>query len=248
MDVKRQEIEALVKKATNEVLGKLGYINEQNLTSSSRDKKKDKGVLVIVPQYVVSLDEFLKYISKKYPTYEITLAVHGKIDEQEVKRLCKSEIYHIENEDSRLEIQKRFSSFSDILCISPGIKQMETIVQGDERCFITNLFIRGLLSSKRVQVLVEYNVNDMKNNLLTKKIKELLSTIEGLGAAVNTINSRHLEPSLVTTGKTKLVTQDDIDNMWKNGIKQLEAGKGCIITPLAKDRAREIGLSINYKL
>jgi hypothetical protein len=41
----------------------------------------------------------------------------------------------------------------------------------------------------------------------------------------------------------KLITQKDIEDIYKSGTKEIFCEKGCIITPLAKDRAKEMGVN-----
>jgi len=47
----------------------------------------------------------------------------------------------------------------------------------------------------------------------------------------------------VTVHSKQLITQREVEDFYKSGTKEILCEKGCIITPLARDAAREMGIN-----
>lgn len=44
----------------------------------------------------------------------------------------------------------------------------------------------------------------------------------------------------------ELVVERDVEDLYASGVREVQCMKGCIVTPLAKDKARELGISLVF--
>jgi len=61
-----------------------------------------------------------------------------------------------------------------------------------------------------------------------------------------TVKAEPNEYKTVLKNKNELIVEKDVEDLYSSGIREIQCVKGCIITPLAKDRARELGISIIF--
>lgn len=229
MDLKANELEALVRKVAGDVLSKVVI----------------QPILILVPLYVINLQKYLEHLDGKHPGNGMVLACMNNVKESIPGMKQVVNVVDISGGSSSQSILDGFDSYSAVYCISPGIKLMENITRYNDTGFIENLMIYSLIHGKPAGILTDYDAKNLPGGV-SKKVREITSLITGMGITVENIRREKGEPpDQPVKGKGReLITEKDIDTMYKNGIKQILSANGCIITPLAKDRARELGVTI----
>ncbi|MFE8700874.1 hypothetical protein ACFYKX_09625 [Cytobacillus sp. FJAT-54145] len=94
-----------------------------------------------------------------------------------------------------------------------------------------------------LQKLLDVNGKTHRYPNYIKKIVTFKETVEGFGVnfqSVNTLKAFKMQDSQILK---KLITQEDIENLVG---KRLTVKPRTIITPLAKDKARELGIEIYF--
>lgn len=251
MELKGNELEALVKKVTGDVLGRIMIQPADETGRVGAGPKPDPRLLVLVPRYIINLQKYLEYLADKHPGNVLVFGCMGRINEsvQGMKQVV--DIVDISDESSSRGILDGFDSFGAVYCVSPGIKLLDSIAQYNDTGFIENLMIHSVLHQKPAGILTDYDAGNLPGGI-SKKVRDLKAAIIDMGIKIYTIGSKSevsLNQSSPVDSSSKgkgreLITEKDIDAMYKNGIRQIRIANGCIITPLAKDRAKEVGITI----
>lgn len=242
MEQRAQELDLLIKKVTTEVINNLMGQRAQTEKNNAVSMKDAKQMLLLVPAIALNLCETIKYAENRYSGYFLTVGTLSM--DEEISLQKGNHILNLNEEDSRENLVKTINNFDTICFLSPGLKQMEAIVEGDDSEFCERLMIYFLLHKKKVGIILDYDVQHLPSNNFTKKIKHLIGAISDIGIFVDVLGQEEEKKAEILGKENKLITEKDVEDISRRGIKEINCEKGCIVTPLAKDRAREIGINI----
>jgi hypothetical protein len=190
----------------------------------------------------MNLDESVKQIENIYCDCELSIASYKKTDAIKVRHA--KEIYDLNGELARDNLANNINKYEEIIFLSPELKQMRALVEDDDSGFLENLVIYSLLHRKKTVFLFDYDVQALPANSFGKKIKDLLGSISEMGISIEVLKSdKEKKSDAVTVRCKQLITERDVEDFYKSGTKEILCEKGCIITPLARDAAREMGVN-----
>jgi hypothetical protein len=129
---------------------------------------------------------------------------------------------------------------ANVALLTPRLKLIESIADGDDENFVGFLTIRSLLWGRRVSVVLDFEPPAFKRNTFFEKVADIVEVLEGIGIDVISYDCSY-EPSEVRS----LITEADVVEEWKKGRGEVLSAAGGIITPSARDKARELGVKIN---
>lgn len=141
--------------------------------------------------------------------------------------------------DMLLEHMDMFESL-ELYC--PSINLIKSVVSGDEENLFSKIVIYFLLNGKRVIFYLPYDFSKLPDGAFSLTLKRLLSDVTDMGASLTDLHAVHSGQAVEDMG---IVTEDMVLKMFENGTRSIEASKGTIVTPLAKDKAKELGVAIN---
>jgi hypothetical protein len=241
MKLSEIELEALIKKTTAEVV-KRALQQSQTVSFQDVSMSKIKQLLLIIPVNVINLNELVNQIENKYCDWQLSIASFKKTDA--IKFKIAKEIYDLNGELARDNLANNINQYEEILFLSPELTQMRALVEGDDSGFLENLVIYSLLHKKKIVFLFDYEVQALPANSIGKKIKDLLGSISEMGVLIEVLrHGKEKNSDAVTVHSKQLITERDVEDFYKSGTRELLCEKGCIITPLAKDAAREMGVN-----
>lgn len=242
MEPREQELDSLIKKVATEVINKImmqpGHMEKIIDTSKPCEKK----MLLLIPAYVMNLHEFIKHAQNRYSEYDLTVGTFSKVEESSLQQVKL--VLNLDEEVSIEKLSRVINDFDTVCFLSPGLKQMEAIAEGNDSGFCEGLMIYFLLHKKKTIILVDYDVQHLPSNNFTKKVKSLLVSISDMGICIDILGQEEEKKVEILGKANKLITEKDVEDICRSGIKEIRCEKGCIITPLAKDRAKEIGINI----
>lgn len=244
MESKYNELELMIKNITSEVVG--AVLNQSDGQAPLRDLAavKNKLLFVLIPELAGDLQKFIECINERYSGYELVFGTRGNIDLQGLKQV--KETINIDDEPSRQRLNRMINKFDAACLILPEIMVLKAIAEGDDRDFTEKLIIYLVLHGKDTGIILDYDIESLPSSSLTRRLKELLVSIKSMGIFVSLLCSSHDEENIVTVQKGKrLITEKDVEEMFRNGINTLNIGNECIITPMAKDKANELKMKVN---
>ncbi|MHB1394528.1 MAG: hypothetical protein ACYCYE_15940 [Clostridia bacterium] len=207
----------------------------------SEKEIESKQLLLFISDMTMNICEWIKYIKNSYSGYELTLAAFRKVDDINLQHV--KQILNLNEEAARENLTSTINKFDELCFLSPGLKQMQALVVGDDSGYFESLVIYSLLHKKKTVFLLDYKVDNLPSNSFTRKIKSLLGSISEMGIFVDILGQAIEKETEIPLKHKKLITQKDVEDIYKSGTKEIFCEKGCIITPLAKDRAKEMGVN-----
>jgi hypothetical protein len=247
------ELEELIKKTTAEVVNRA--LKSQAVSFKDLSMPMLKQLLLIIPANVINLNVAIRQIEKRYSDYEIYIASYKRTDT--IKFQFAKEIYDLNDEPQRDKLANNINKYEEIIVLSPELTQMRALIEGDDSGFIENLLIYSLLHKKKTVFLFNYDMKAVPYNSFGKKIKDLLASISEMGVLIESLRhdevkksdveslrtDREKKSDAVTVQSKQLITEDQVVDFYKSGRKEILCEKGCIITPLARDAAYEMGVN-----
>ncbi len=127
-----------------------------------------------------------------------------------------------------------------IVLLAPKLGLMERIAMGDDSGFVEQVVIRSLLWGRRVAVLLDFAPPRFKRNTFFEKVATTAQTLEDMGAVILTYKCASKEGA----EGLSLVTEGDVTAAVRSGKTEIRCATGAIVTPAAKDAAREANIKI----
>lgn len=147
-----------------------------------------------------------------------------------------------ENVDTQQEkeaIAGRLGSFERIVIVTPPLWLMGAIARGDDTVYPAMLAIRPLLWGREVTMALDFEAPKSRRSPAFARIAEDISAIEWMGAKLVYL------PQENKKGEPKeLVTEQDVKDASKTESRLIKIKPGAIVTQLAQDTAKELGVTI----
>jgi hypothetical protein len=233
MDLKPLELEALIRKIAKDAVDKVLIKPEGPEVKAEEPVDCGRRLLVLVPGLTAQLQASLKHIERSLPDYRPTVEFFEGLDTAE--------------DACRKRIIKNIDNFDAVVCISPGIKQMEAIARCDDTGFLERLVLFFILHSKPASLLLDFDVRMIRSNTFSKRMSSLMESIREMGITVDMCRSNTGGTETCASVEKSLVTEKSLQDLWNTGVREISCGRGCVITPLARDKANELGMNIVYK-
>lgn len=152
----------------------------------------------------------------------------------------KEKTYDIEESGEPFVLDK-VASAADLVLLTPKIGLMERIAMGEDEGFIEHLLTRSLLWGRRVTMLLDFTPPRFKRNTFFEKIATTIAALEDMGVRIVSYRCA-TQKDIRGLG---LVTEQEVLAAHKQNKKELFCMAGALVTPLAKDKAKELGIAIH---
>lgn len=228
----------------------LGALIRQSVARAVREEWKAppwpaedgrKKILVLVPEPVVGLRKYLDELSKKHAGCLAFVCAPPDVwmeASDAIRRL------DIRDETAQAQVMDHLCDFQRVYVAQPGFTLLDQTVRCAEESFTVRIVLAALLRKIDVVYSFDYNPFQTDGSVLFRKMEQLARSVRDLRIEVAFPGSDCRRPEIEKNVRDGLITQQDVDEMWKAGIREFRKGGGCIVTPLAKDRIRELGLRV----
>ncbi len=224
----QDKLKLLVSKITEQVIGSM-----EKTDSGDSDLTSD--TLVIFPAFVSSVPLFLSYLEATYPN--ATYVTFQEID-------FSGNTFKTINVATKEECQKLMASleyYKNIVLAASPISLLKRIANGEDVEFIEQVMTRAILCEKRVSALLDFKLPTLTQGTFFENLAGTLDDLKDMG--VDIISLRQSDK--VTVKALTLVTEAEVIQAHKKGKNIIKFAAGAIVTPLARDKAKELGISID---
>ncbi len=212
----------------------IGRIAEQVLHRMLGPEKTEAGALVLAPTFVPDAGPMKEYLKEKYKD-NVTIAGEGAaVLGGEFKTIS------IETQQERQRLMGSLKNYKDIVLATPPLWMLKNIAAGDDRGFLEQAVMRSLLWEKKVSVVLDFGKPKFRRGTFFENLSDALSAIEEMGAGVVSLKLSVGKPE----GELPLVTEAEVTDAHKQGKERIRCTAGAIVTPLARDMAKELGVEI----
>lgn len=185
---------------------------------------KANDILVLIPDYV-STDIAFQLDDR------VCVAGYESKSPEELK---DKSFLNAANEDIRIWLMQMVNTVKEVRIISPSLSFYRYLSELDDTGFFVDLVLRFMSVGANIEI-----DSGLLKTRIPQQSKAWLKAVSGMGIK---IKYRKL-PSTLTDEKP-LVVADDVKTLAEQGIKELIVRQSAIVTPAARDTAKEHKLSI----
>ena len=235
---------------TNNVLESISKKLINNSLSSNKNK-----ALVLINGSNINISEQMNFIQNLKKDYDVSLGfsfmAERLVDINRIIELIKpTRIY---KEEDIFNLKAILEEHSILIAPNITVNTLSKVSLGMIDGFVPNLIWSYLYFGKKVYLSFESVRNYMgvqsKSKEISNMIESHIDNVLKMGALeIGTTSIRNPRKSIDSDEhkEKELITERDIVNLDK-GQKVLVLNKGTVITPLAKDKARELGINIEIR-
>lgn len=193
-----------------------------------------RGCTVLVTSHVPSKKSALEAVKRSYGEDIRFIDFTGKL------ALAAEDIRNAAEmgEDA---VTQEISGAAGVVLLAPKITLLESIAAGDDGDFVPYLVIRSLLWQRRVGIVLDFEPPQFKRNTFFERLADAVGTLEEMGARIHTYRCANEKDN----AKLSVVTEQDVIAAQKEGKTRLACAPGAIITDMAKEKAKGLGIIIN---
>ena len=209
-------------------------VAERVIRQMLEPEKTEKGTLVLIPSYVPDIGPLKAYLSNNCPDGLVCAGEGAAL-------LGEGTVSATETQQDKQQLMETMKGCSQVLLASPPLWMLKNIASGDDRGFFEQAFMRALLWNKSVTVVLDFEKPRFMRGTYFEGLNDALLAIENMGAKVNTLKLSVGKPE----GQYSLVTETEVMDAHKQHKERIRCAPGAIVTPLARDTAKELNVSID---
>ena len=211
-----EQIKELIKRIVEEVLARMSAFGEYK-------------TLAIVPEISAYTKEAQEYLSGS----KSVAALFAEAEE-----LTGIDCKRIDTADDRKNIIKALKNIEEVVLVAPSLNLLCKIADGDDTVFEAKVFEKAILDGRKTTVLLDFLPPKFKKGTLFEKAISAIDTLVDMQVEVVYLGSKSDEGY-------KLITEYEVNEAAKRGIERLQCAQGAIVTPLARDAAKDKGITID---
>jgi hypothetical protein len=218
---------------TEDMQGLVARITGEVLKRIKLQEEKAYGTLAVFTGYVFDDEGIAEYIKKNDKEVSCVLLDGVRFD-------CGLRTETVASQQEKDSLAGRLKGYENILISDPPLWLINAIARGDDSVYAAMLALRPLLWGRDVTVLLDFEAPKNRRSPAFLRIAEDISAIEEMG-----IKIAHIKNDSGKGGEPKeLVTEQDVKDAVKNGKCKVIIKPGAIVTQLAQDTAKELGVLI----
>lgn len=225
--MEKNNFDKLVKAVTESILDKIDY--------KTNSKINDNSCLILVPNITLGLEDYFEYIKENYPNYEFYIGSSEEFSKMHYIENNK-DLKFVEYDVKSTEFINILDEVKTIIILGLKITQMRSLSETEDSDDINHIILSGVMANKSLNIII--NANEFMFN----KIINVVQEVRNIG--INVTNIKQLNKTALNNNY--LITERYVENLNKNGLSVLHLNKEQLITPLAKDKLRELKIGIEY--
>ena len=234
-----EEIRRLVMEATAKVTN---ATPQPPPVPSPQPEVRRVGTLVLLPPYTVFPRE--AFLQRFIGTGQVILAGFG------VRSSTNFPYWNLETSDGVSRLLDSLESFGAIYLYAPGFSMMAQLAAREDTDPLARILLQRLLSGKEAGICFEHDPVSLPPGLKTH-LEAAIAPLKSLGFSILCVScgGAPIQGIAETAAKSKdgsktVLLEEDILTLHQQGRTSLQVGAGAILTPLAADKARELGIEI----
>jgi len=211
-----KQIKELIKRITLEVIRRITGFGEYR-------------TVALVPFYSAYAAEAAEYLAGK----SACAALFG-----DAEPLMGIDSKRVETPEDKKALLRSLRDAEEVVLVAPSLSLLTAVAQGDDAHFEAVVFEKALLDGKKATVLLDFHPPRFKRGTLYDKVISAVDAVRDMGADVVYLGAKPDEGYA-------LITEFEVNEAARRGIKRLKCAPGAIVTPLARDAAAEKGIAID---
>ena len=221
------QIRQIVRSITERVLERLMaeglFLPEQN------------GALVVIPNFLPEPALFSAYLKNEFPN-----GVACAVLEPALALDPSFERIDAHTREAQQHVLSSLKFYERVVLAMPTLQLLGRIANGEDAGFAEQLMLRAILLEKKVSVVLDYTPPKFKRGTFFEGLVGSITALMDMGVEMVSLTPK-LKPTEVGF---ELVTEQEVLEAYQYGDRIVRCAKGAVITPLAKDKANELGVTI----
>jgi hypothetical protein len=211
----------------------VAHITEEVIKRLNAEAQADGGTLAVFAGYVFDAAATAAFLREKQGDVTCALldGVQFEYDEFNIERIT---------DQRKGEFAGRLKGFERIVLVTPPLGLLHAVAQGDDPSYAVMLALRPLLWGRELTMLLDFKAPGSRRSPAFARIAEDIDALEGMGIKIACLP----QGSKKGEEARELVTEQDIKDACKSESRRIRIKPGAIVTQLAQDSARELGVSI----
>lgn len=134
--------------------------------------------------------------------------------------------------------------FERVDLLSPSLSELQKIAGLSDDSLLSRFVIHRLLHNGAVRVIRDYEPAKLRPEKLKRHVLELEASLDKLGIAVLSEYEGAGNTAADKSVQHGLLNAEAVEEAAKRGAKEIQRSAECLVTPLALERAKELGVSI----
>lgn len=224
-----QELKNLISRITEQVIARL--TESGNIIDTNQ-----KNILVIVPAYVPDMAALTAHLKQAYGDgFECVLF-------EDMDAFCPDiKMKYIKTQSDRQQMMDKLKHYADVVLAVPPLGMIKSIAEGDDSGFVEQVFLKAILWEKKVLMMLDFEKPKFKRGTFFEGLSDSLGAIEDMGVDIVSLKSSVKK----VIDEQSLVSEADVIDAVKSGEMRVKCALGAIVTPLARDKAKELGVAID---
>lgn len=221
------QIREIVRRVTERVLGRLMaeglFLPEQN------------GALVVVPNFLPEPALLNQYLKDRFPggvtcaLYEPCAGLDPSFDTIPAVKA-----------DARQHLLSMQKFYEHVVLAMPSLQLLGRIANGEDAGAVEQLVLRSILLGQKVSVVLDYAPPKFRRGTFFESVVGSVTALRDMGVEIVSLAPR-LKPA---EAGLELVTEREVLEAYQYGDRSVPCAKGALVTPLARDKANELGVTI----
>lgn len=144
----------------------------------------------------------------------------------------------VETAEDKKALIRSLKDAQEVVLVAPSVALLTAVANGSEDSFAAAAFEKALLNGKKATVLLDFQPPRFKRGTLYDKVLSAVDAVRDMGAEVVYLGAKPGEGYA-------LITEREVNEAAKRGIERLQCAAGAIVTPLARDAAKDKHIAID---
>ena len=146
----------------------------------------------------------------------------------------------VQTDEQKAKTAAVFKEFDDVCIVTPALSWLNALAEGNCGTFATEIVMRALLWHKNVMLLLDFPVEKHGRNVAFQRLSQSLCILAEMGIGIAGMECSQKEECI----GFKLITEHDIKEAAAQNLSEIALAPGGIVTPLARDTAKEKNIRI----
>ena len=193
------------------------------------------GTVILVPSFVPSSIKAFEFIKDNFGEDAEIVTFNGvKLNSQGFNTR------EVNTADEKNRLMERLVLAKKTVLLTPSVGMLKSIGQGNDEGFVEGAILRSILWGRDVQVILDFEPPKFRRGSFFENIVLSIDALTSMGIKV----SMYKVAGESVEKRMALVTEVEIIDAFKSGKKSILSDNNAIITPLARDKARELKINI----
>lgn len=223
------EITGLVQEMVRDALGKIS------------STQSTKNCLVLLPSYPFDISVINQYISKNIDPSKLVILHDKSFDYSQFSGNFKK--VDVNDSVQMPLIVSHLNDFDEIICFDPPLNLLTKALAGDDRELYSFVLVQAALRGTSTIISLGFDQKCTKKGAFFDKVHELFDGMIDMGFRLDFRNAP-IAAEIISQSDNRLITEEEVIALYRSRIKVIKINKQTILTPLARDKIRELEIVI----